>query len=296
MGNLLNLGFIPFKGILFPTGWHNAFPDQMREYIPVYTDTCSPFFSLSGFSVLTYYPLGIRKYPDHLFNTPLNRVYKAITTRNIRELETIDDFNFESEVFQGMNALQLAATLNNYEAMHYLLKIKKVEINKKFGPYGKTALHIAIENGNDLAALYLLNNGANIRLRDKFGFNSYDKAEYRGYYQMIDKLKKYEEQIKRDKSKLANKDAPNIKPDTNKQNQKTEIIENPFDKSTERYPSDLHCLHFFEDREKECIDVDNLSVYFVKDFHLGNYANRFKASDPNRTLKIFYSDLDYANV
>jgi len=50
------------------------------------------------------------------------------------------------------------------------------------GIFQKTALHIAVEHGNEFATKFLLNNGADITQKDGFGFDVYSKSELRGNY------------------------------------------------------------------------------------------------------------------
>jgi ankyrin repeat protein len=75
----------------------------------------------------------------------------------------------------------MACALNLLEPTHYLL-MRGADLEKAHGPYKKTALHVAVEQGNILMVKFLLKNGANIEAKDIFGFDIYEKAEYRGYY------------------------------------------------------------------------------------------------------------------
>lgn len=75
----------------------------------------------------------------------------------------------------------MACVLNLLEPVHYFT-LRGVDYEASHGPYNKSALHLAVEYGNVMTIKYLLNNGADLEKRDSFGFDIYEKAEYRGYY------------------------------------------------------------------------------------------------------------------
>jgi len=75
----------------------------------------------------------------------------------------------------------MAASMDLVELIHYLT-LRGADYEFKMGMFEKTALHIAVEHGNELATKLLLNNGADITQKDYFGFDVYNKAEYRGNY------------------------------------------------------------------------------------------------------------------
>ena len=54
------------------------------------------------------------------------------------------------------------------------------------GNFKKTALHIAVENSSEMSMKLLLTNGADVTLKDVFGFDIYDKAQNRGKFDFIE--------------------------------------------------------------------------------------------------------------
>lgn len=190
MGVLLHLGFMPTEGYFAPKGIQNFIPEKLRPYIPTYPKTVSPFL-LSFYDLANhcFYPLGMKYMPATKFTSLERQMYKAIIDSDIEEIERLtekENFNLESAIVLkdfNFTALGLACALNLMEPIHYLIKYKNVNANKEHGPYGKNALHIAVEHGNLMAAKLLLNNGADIFQKDMYGFDIYQKAEYRGYYE-----------------------------------------------------------------------------------------------------------------
>lgn len=79
----------------------------------------------------------------------------------------------------------MAAAMDFFEVIH-LLTLRGVDYEYKMGDYKKTALHIAVEYGNELSTKLLLNNGADLNQKDFFGFDIFNKAELRGNYRFLD--------------------------------------------------------------------------------------------------------------
>lgn len=96
----------------------------------------------------------------------------------------------------------MACALNLIEPIHYFTK-NGIDYEKSHGPFNKTALHIAVEYGNVIVIKYLLNNGADIQACDEFGFNVYEKAEYRGYYDFKPIFDHFKNQSKLKKANFA---------------------------------------------------------------------------------------------
>ena len=188
------LGFYPFQGIFFPTGYHNLFPEFIRPYIPTHRNSIFPFFTPLSLSYQNVpYAIGIKGTPDQLSNSTKSKIYKIITTNNnINDLFDINNFDFEKEeIFDLMPALQLASYLNSFEVAHFLINKAKVDVNSKQKSNGKTPLHYAVESGNELMIKYLINNGADIYETDCYGYDIFDKAEFRGYYNLKSILEKF---------------------------------------------------------------------------------------------------------
>jgi hypothetical protein len=189
MTGVLNaLGVFPFEGSLFPFGFHSLFPNFLRPYIPYYpkTNIPLPYYGME-WGNYSIFPFGMKTIPSKKFTSLNKQLYEAILDSDFYEIDKIicDGFDFEKEIIipeLSLNALGMAVSLNLFEVVHYLTK-RGVDYEYQIGPYKKTALHIAIENGNELMAKYLLNNGANINARDCFGHDVYDKANFRGYYE-----------------------------------------------------------------------------------------------------------------
>jgi hypothetical protein len=167
-------------------------------------------------------PLGIILFPDRYLISNKRKVYNAIVKFDIVQLEKL--LNKEeiknSKLLNGlilddfdMNAINLACSIGNLEAVHFLI-LKGVDINTKFGKFGKTPLHIAIETNNELLVKFLLSNGADMDIKDKLGFNLYEKIENRGH----DNLKRILDFFQKEKinKENYNKENNNNKLDNNK--------------------------------------------------------------------------------
>jgi len=191
MGVIFSLGFYPIDGYILPKGLHNMFPEFLRPYIPTFKNTFSPLFSYYDFSRPDIMPLGIKLFPDRFFISQKRKVYNAIVKFNVKDLEKLLEKESEnSKIFNEiilddfqLTALGLACSIGNLEAVHFLL-LKGVNINQKIGQYEKTPLHLAVENNQELLVKFLLHNGADLFAKDKLGFDSYEKAENRGIYNM----------------------------------------------------------------------------------------------------------------
>ncbi len=189
MGLFFSLGFYPIDGYTMPKGAHNMIPDFLRPFIPTFKNTHSPLFSFYDYSRPDLMPLGIKLFPDRYLISKKRNVYNAIVKFDIVGLEKIMEKEKETSViykeiilddFQ-LTAMGLACSIGNIEAAHFLL-LKGVNINEKFGKYEKTALHLAVENNQELLVKFLLNNGADLSAKDKLGFDVYEKVENRGIY------------------------------------------------------------------------------------------------------------------
>ena len=187
------VNFYPFQYLIIKTGDHNLFPSSLLYYIPKLDRSVEPFFKqITYHSDYQFFNLGIKKTSDEMLmlatsnnkDITSNRIYKLIcSNRNVNKLFYIlnkDKFDFNNEViYKTMNSLHLAARLNNFEVVHFLLNIAKVDINKQ-DSNGNSALHYAVENGNDLMVKYLLKYNASLDLLDNYGFDVNDKRSYRG--------------------------------------------------------------------------------------------------------------------
>jgi len=188
MGTGLFLGLIPLEGSILPLGSHNAIPDFLRPYMIYFPKTNVPIFHI-GYNWGNYpiFPLGMKALPNRFFTSLNNQVYRAIIDSDFQKLSNIfDKENFEitKEIVLpelGLTAIGMACAINKIEVVHYLLK-RGADVNFPIGPFGKTPLHIAIENGHELLAKFLLNNGADINAKDNFGLDVYEKSEFRGHY------------------------------------------------------------------------------------------------------------------
>lgn len=191
MGVPFSLGFYPIDGYIMPKGLHNMFPEFLRPYVPTFKNTYSPLFSYYDFSRPDLMPLGIKLFPDRFFISRKRKVYNAIVKFQIKDLEKLLEKESEnSKIFDEtiledfqLTAIGLAASIGNIEALHFLL-LKGVNINQRIGQYQKTPLHLAVENNQELLVKFLLHNGADLLAKDNLGFDSYEKAENRGIYNM----------------------------------------------------------------------------------------------------------------
>lgn len=189
IGTFLAIGMVPFEGTLFPFGFHNAIPNSLRDYflyLPK-TNIPLPYFGMDWGNYAVY-PLGMKALPNRAFTSLNRQVYRAIIDSDFAKIERIADENLHFDLNKEVvlpdfeyTALGMACALNNLEMVHYLTK-RGVDFEFQMGPFKKTALHIAVENGNDLMTKFLLSNGANLDAKDSLGLDVYDKAEFRGYY------------------------------------------------------------------------------------------------------------------
>lgn len=187
-GHSYALGLIPFEGCIMPYGVNNAIPNKFRNYFFYYEKTNIPIPHIGqDWGNYPIYPLGMKALPNRQFLSKRRQLYRAIIDTDFDKIDKIAEentFNLTSEILNpdlNLTAMGMATTLNLLEVVHYLTK-RGVDLEHKIGPYCKTALHLAVENGNELLAKYLLNNGADLTAKDIFGFDVYDKAEFRGYY------------------------------------------------------------------------------------------------------------------
>lgn len=100
------------------------------------------------------------------------------------------DINAKSD--DGRNALHkciegLQLTYNHMDTLRLLVKQKGIDINAQ-DHYGLTPLHVAASIGNRDAIACLLDNGANINLKNCRGENPLDFASRRGQRAVIDEL------------------------------------------------------------------------------------------------------------
>lgn len=289
MGNLPAAGIFPLEGTMFPFGFHNAIPNFMRPYIYYYpkTNIPLPHFGMDWGNYHVY-PLGMKAIPNRQFTSKNRQMYRAIIDSNFSGIEKLinSDFDFEKEIVipeHGLTSLGMASSLNLIEVVHYLTK-RGVDFEYKIGPYKKTALHFAIENGHELLAKYLLNNGADMNSEDVFGFNVYDKAEFRGYYHFKEFLDYFKNNPKK---------------------------RNPLDNHYEEYKytrelvlEDIDTLSFvpsqlFEisignklnsDNPNEKINLDKFEIFFFNQFDLRNLE---KSDLYSNNIKFRYDDLSY---
>ncbi|MGP1562108.1 MAG: ankyrin repeat domain-containing protein [Helicobacteraceae bacterium] len=80
------------------------------------------------------------------------------------------------EIFYSLNArMLLSAEMGNLSELRQLVELDKSSINAKYVNTQKTALMIALENGNEEIARYLIKHGARLDLKDK---NQKTAADY----------------------------------------------------------------------------------------------------------------------
>lgn len=292
MGQFFHIGFWPNQDSILPKGYHNMFPEEIRPYIPTYPMTVNPFLlTYYEWSFLTIYPLGMKAFPDHLFTSDKRKMYRAILNTDIKEMERLLDkgFDMNQEVVPhyGYTALGMAAALNLLESIHYLT-LRGANYEHPIGRYKKTALHLAVEHGNELATKYLLNNGANVNTLDLFGFNIYDKAEYRGYYdykRIFDYFKEHPKERK-------------IGDFEEYRYTSSMILENP--DTFDFKPSELIEVSPFVDLKYENTSVytekfnlDKFSVSFINQYDI----QKFKGLNKHpRNTKDTYKNLDYYQI
>jgi ankyrin repeat protein len=267
MGNIVAGGVFPLEGSVFPYGFHNAIPNFLRPYVYYYpkTNIPLPHFGMD-WGNYPIYPLGMKTIPNRLFTSKNRQMYRAIIDSNFKEMERLidSDFDFIKESVipeSGLTALGMAASLNLLEVVDYLTK-RGVDFETKIGPYKKTALHIAIENGHEMTAKYLLNNGADINYKDVFGLDVYDKAEFRGYYH----FKKFLDHFKNNPKKRLNIDYEEFK-------YTREVILEDID-TFHFLPSDLLEITYGNKlnpvTQSEKINLDKFEIFMFNRFNLDN--------------------------
>jgi hypothetical protein len=185
MGMSFHLGCWPAEGTIFPTGIHNMFPHPVRKYIPMYDHGLTPLWMFFDHQIDVTFYLGYKVFPDHIFTSDRRKMYKAIVNRDFDAMESLINKGFDiNDIIlpeYGYTPLGMAASLNLIEVVHYLT-LRGADFEKPNGPFNKTALHLAVEYNSDITTKFLLNNGADLNAKDKFGFTVYDKAENRGLY------------------------------------------------------------------------------------------------------------------
>lgn len=185
MGMYLHIGLIPCEGIVCPTGMHNIVPHKFRKYVPTYDNCLTPFLFFYDHAAQTHFYLGYKAFPTQIFTSNQRKMYKAIVYKDFNQIEKLLDSGFDINTTIipefGFSPLAMASALNLVEVVHYLT-VRGANFEHKNGPFEKTALHIAVESGNELVTKFLLNNGADIEAKDKFGLSVYEKSEFRGNY------------------------------------------------------------------------------------------------------------------
>lgn len=189
------IGIYPFQNVLFPGGMHNAVPEFLRPYYPKHKKSIHSILSPIGMTEKNYrYTLGIKSTPDIVYLNKKSKLYKIITSnQSINNIlsNAFQDFDFNQNLIDNKSAIHLSASIGNFEIIHYIINKKLVDIDLKEELTGKTALHYAIENGNELMSKYLIKNGASVYETDIYGYDIFDKMEYRGLYKMKDKIEKF---------------------------------------------------------------------------------------------------------
>ena len=238
------IGLVPWMNSYGPTGFHNFFPFSIRKYLKKQTNKSIDLAIGPRYMIMhTFFAFSIKPSPDQYFESLNNKVYKIITTqRNTSDLEDIN-INYETEkIYKNMSALDLAANTNNFDVVHFLLKKKKLDINKIYSD--KSVLHYAIEGGHNEMSKYLLYNGADPYDVDKYGFNCFDKANFRGNYEFskIVEILKNKKQIKKEEKQF--------------------IIKAEFNDLT---PSNLVSVHFNQNlQDPTSFDLKNFNLYLIK--------------------------------
>jgi hypothetical protein len=281
MGNWVSLGFYPLEGYILPKGMHNAIPEILRPYWFYYPKSNVPLPHTSDWSDFYLFTLGLKAFPDYLMTSINRQMYKAIINSNFEKIENIIDnglMDITKDVVldNGMTALGMACALDLVEIVHYLT-LRGVDYEHKIGPYEKTALHIAVEYGNEITAKYLLNNGANIKAKDKFGFDVFDKVEFRGYYNFKKFLNHFKDNPKE----------RNII-DFDKYRYLKGFILEDIDTITFK-PSDLLEISIMN---KDNINLDNFHMYIYNQYELKN-VEKVMDNHPNNRNR--YDNLYYFN-
>lgn len=285
-------GFYPTVGFFLPGGAQNIIPEPLRAYIPYYPKTNTPFLHYIEWNTLILFPLGMKAFPDKYLTSINKQMYRAIVNKDFDKIEKFLDNDLidinKSVVFKEkeLTSLGLAASLNLVEVVHYLT-LRGVDYEYPIGSHKKTALHIAIENGNELTAKFLLNNGANINAEDIFGFNVYDKAELRGYFH----FKTIFEYFKNNKKTRKNLNF-------NEYRYSREFILENMD-SISFKPSSLLEMNFLnilnpelEDPANDKIDLSKFNIYFFNQYDM----KQFEKSDEYTFNRKNYDNLYNFNI
>ena len=260
MGVFQAWGFNFEDGRYLPNGLINLFPNSVRPYLP-YIEYTQSLFLL--FPVLwknpTLFPLGYKDFPMRFFNSDNYKTYLAIVENRLDRLEELllKGVNPTEVLFPqlGLNALALAAALDKIEAIDLILRFSD-DIDNKSSNFGKTALHLATENGSIFATLLLLNRGANVLEKDDFNYDCLKKAAYR-------------------QNKEMQKIFENFKP--------IEFVETQFPVKNERNfkPSDFLELAVNYEEGK----IDEIQVYFLNDLFMNG---RFKEEGYDKMSSLNY--------
>jgi hypothetical protein len=122
--------------------------------------------------------------PQSVFpHTRRYRLLKAICERDINEVKEVLDkkFNMDEEHLEdkyGYKAAGIAAALNRVGILEYLI-LRGADINTK-DKTGNTPLMHAVINWQYDAIRMLVENGADLSIKDNYGLTVIDKAKFRG--------------------------------------------------------------------------------------------------------------------
>ncbi len=169
-------------GIL-PNTFNDYFSWKVYEALPKSGGGTDIFF-FGGNPVRYKFQTAWHIKPESVFpHTKRYRLVKAICEKDINEIKSILDkgFNTDKEALEdkyGYYAAGLAAALNRVGILEYLI-LRGVDINTQ-DKNGNTPLMHAVMNWQYDAMRLLIENGADLNIKDNFGMNVLEKAKFRG--------------------------------------------------------------------------------------------------------------------
>ena len=168
---------------IMPTSVNDVLPWSFFDKLTAFTGL--PHIPLIGHSMIQHKSYTAWHIAPESVNphTQKHRMLKAILENDINEVKILLDKGFDAdralELKYGCTALTLAAWFNRTAIMKYLI-CRGAHIDCLDG-HGNTALMLAVKNVNYASINLLIAYGANIAIKDKFGFDCIDKAKFRGF-------------------------------------------------------------------------------------------------------------------
>lgn len=191
---------------LFPNSINDVFSWSLFEKLSI----CRPYIPIIGCS-----PYNPKLYtawhvkPESVYpHTSKYRLLRAIVDNDINEVKKVLDkglFGVDQvlEEKYGTTPLTLASWFNRAAIMKYLI-LRGAEIDF-FDKKGNTALMLAVKNVNYLAIGLLIENGADIKIKDKFGMDVIEKSKIRGF----ESLRNYLERKTKERDEIIKKSIAN---------------------------------------------------------------------------------------